>query len=195
MPILHGAAQIIHREEPHSRFIICTANAAVAGQIDRFLKTRCTREGRCFPALPIEVEHQKSHAVLERCDLSLTCSGTATLEAAVLGVPMVVMYRIHHWLDRVLAFCKAYRGGYRFVSLPNCLLKRAVLPELLNGELSSERAAAEGLALLRDPSRRRAQADGFEECRTLLGPPGAIRRAADLVESLLDGRGCLPFEL
>lgn len=185
MPILRGAAEIIHREQPQSQFIVCTANAAVASLVDQCLRAS---------TLPVSVEHRNSHGVLARCDLSLTCSGTATLEAAVLGVPMVVMYRVHHCLDRLIAFCKLYRGGYPFVSLPNYLLKRPLVPEVLNGDVSSERVAREALALLRDPARRRAQMAGLAECRALLGPPGAINRAANLVESMLDGHECPPCD-
>ena len=134
----------------------------------------------------MEFCYRQSHAVLSRCDLLLTCSGTATLEAAVIGVPMVVMYRVHHMLDRVISYLMLYRGGYPYLSLPNIVLKRNIVPELINDEVTPEKLAGEGLALLRDKSRRSAVSSGFHEVRTLLGPPGAIQRAADLVEELLD---------
>jgi lipid-A-disaccharide synthase len=123
--------------------------------------------------------------VLDRCDLLLTCSGTATLEAALLGVPMVVMYRVHYWIDRLLQSCFLPRAAHPFFSLPNYLLNRAVVPELGNGQANPERVAAEGLALLRDPIRRREVAEGLRQVRERLGPPGTIARVADLIEAML----------
>jgi lipid-A-disaccharide synthase len=183
LPVLRGAAAIIHRELPDARFVMCSANEAVASRLREHLRT--------WP-MPVELVHRQSLAVLARCDLLLTCSGTVTLEAAVLGVPMVAMYRMHHWLDWVLGLYKLYRGGWPFLALPNRLLKRAVVPELINSEVSPERAAREGLALLCDPGRRQAMGAALAETRELLGPPGATERAADLVEELLDRRPAGP---
>jgi lipid-A-disaccharide synthase len=183
LPVLRGAAAIIQRQEPGARFVLCSANELAARRITADLAAW---------NVPVEVVHGQSHAVLARCDLLLTCSGTATLEAAILGVPMVVMYRLHHWLDRVIAFYKLYDGAYPFIALPNYLLRRQVVPELRNAEVTAERVAAEGLSLLRDDGRRHAVATGLAETRALLGPPGAIGRAADLVEEMLDRRQARP---
>jgi lipid-A-disaccharide synthase len=137
---------------------------------------------------PVELAYGNSHRVLARCDLLLTCSGTATLEAAILGVPMVVLYRVHHWIDNLLLAWYLRQADYPFFALPNYLLKRAVVPELRNNHPSPEQVAAEGLALLRDPVRRGQVTDGLAEVRKLLGPPGTVARVADLVEEML-GRG------
>jgi lipid-A-disaccharide synthase len=179
LPVLRGAAAVIREEFPDARFVMCSANEVVAPPIRKHLRT--------WP-VPVELVHRQSLAVLSRCDLLLTCSGTVTLEAAVLGVPMVAMYRLHHWLDWVLGLYKLYRGRWPLLALPNRLLNRAAVPELVNTEVSSERVAREGLMILRDGSRRRAVCAALAEARELLGPPGATERAAELVEELLDGR-------
>jgi lipid-A-disaccharide synthase len=177
LPVLREAAAILRRSEPGARFVMCAANEVVAPLIRRDL-------GSGWP-VPVELEHGNSHAVLARCDLLLTCSGTATLEAAILGVPMVVIYRLHHWLDRLLQVWFLRRSAYPFFALPNYLLGRAVVPELRKNFPDPRRVAAEGLALLRDPVRRRQVLEGLAEVREMLGPPGSIGRVADLVEELL----------
>jgi lipid-A-disaccharide synthase len=180
LPVLQKAAVILHGQEPRARFVVCAANEIAA---------RLIGEYRPRWPVPVEFTARQSHAVLARCDLLLTCAGTATLEAAVVGVPMVVMYRMHHCLDRVITFYKLHRGGFPPVSLPNYLTKRAIVPELILDEVSPERVAEEGLALLRDPARRDAMARGYSEVRELLGPPGALARVADLVEEWAERAG------
>lgn len=177
LPVLRDAAALIRRAEPGARFVTCAANSAVASILSRHLADWGT---------PVELLQGDSHRVLARCDLLLTCSGTATLEAALLGVPMVGMYQIHHWVDRLLQKWYLSRVENPYFALPNLLMNRAIVPELLNSEITPERLAAEGLALLRDSSRRRQAAAGLAEVRQVLGPPGAVARVADLVEAMLD---------
>jgi lipid-A-disaccharide synthase len=177
--VLQGSAAIIERTVPAARFVICSANEMAARLIREHVKNWST---------PVEVVHRQSHRVLAGCDLLLTCSGTATLEAAILGVPMVVMYRLHHWVDRIIQSSVLRMLDYPYFSLPNYLLNRAVVPELRNEHANPGNVAGYGLALLSDPARRRDACAGLAEVRALLGRPGAIARAADLVEEILDGR-------
>jgi lipid-A-disaccharide synthase len=178
LPVLRGAAARLHRAEPGARFVLSSANEAVAGQIRADLPAWTA---------PVEVVQGRSYEVLSHCNLLLGCSGTVTLEAALLGVPLVAMYRTNA-LDRLLAYYKLYRDGYPFLALPNALLGRRVVPELISADVNAERVAAEGMTLLRHDGRRREVLDGLAEVQDRLGPPGAIRRVADLAEELLDRR-------
>lgn len=80
--------------------------------------------------LPITVMHGHAAEALTASDLALVASGTATLEAALAGCPMVVTYR----LSRLTAFWVRLKQHLPFVSLPNILLKQWVVPELLQEE-------------------------------------------------------------
>lgn len=176
LPHLRDAAALLRRAEPGARFVTCAANATVARIIGKHLAGWAT---------PVELFHGDSYRALARCDVLLTCSGTATLEAAILGVPMVAMYQIHHWIDRLLQRLLLNRADNPFGSLPNLLGQRHIIPELLNEEITPERLAAEGVALLRDPNRRRQMIEGLAEVRRVLGPVGTIDRVADLIQTML----------
>jgi lipid-A-disaccharide synthase len=175
--ILRDAAAIIARTLPRARFVLCAANELAYRQVVG---------ARSESTVPMEIVQGQSHAVLARCDLLLTCSGTATLEAALLGVPMVAMYRVDNPLDRILTYYKLYRGGYPMIALPNSVLGRRLVPELTNADITPERVASEGLALLCDRDRRATMLAGLAEVRARLGAPGTIGRLADLVEEFLD---------
>ncbi len=89
-----------------------------------------------------------AHAVMRASDLLLATSGTATLEAALLGTPMVVIYRLS-WLSQAVGHAVL---RIPWVSLPNIILGRGVIPELfLRREATAERLAASALGLIETP--------------------------------------------
>jgi len=114
-----------------------------------------------------------THDLLAYADAAVVASGTATLEAAVLGTPMVVVYRVSRpteWIARCVATVP-------WVSLPNLLAGRQVVPELLQG-LCRPDLVAEELEGLLDPGRRQQVQAALQEVVATLGPPGAVERAA-----------------
>jgi lipid-A-disaccharide synthase len=124
--------------------------------------------------LPVRLVSEKTHAALGSSQLALVASGTATVETALLGVPMVVVYRLSPL---------SYRLGRRLVRVPhysmvNLIAEQAVVPELIQKELTPERLADEALALLGDADRASRMRAGLAEVRRRLGAPGASRRAA-----------------
>lgn len=117
------------------------------------------------------------YALLSRCSVVLMSSGTATLEAALLGVPMVVAYRVSpitYWLGRCLTHV-------RHIAMPNILLRETVVPELLQGDVRAERLAQEVLGLLENEQRADAARGALGQIRPLLGKTGVIARAAAAV--------------
>ena len=120
--------------------------------------------------------------ILAAADAALVKSGTATLEAALADVPMVVAYRLHQvtaWLARRLLTVP-------WISLVNLLAERAVVEELLQNEVRADRLAAALDPLLQRPSPAASrQREAFAEVRARLGGPGAARRTAELAAELL----------
>jgi lipid-A-disaccharide synthase len=119
--------------------------------------------------------------------LALAKSGTVTLELALSGVPAVIAYRVHpvsHFIARRLAVGK-------YAGLPNVILDRPLMPELLQHDCTPARLAAELSCLLDDPAARQAQLAGGRQIRRLLSPAGKTpsEAAADAVLGALGGRG------
>ncbi len=123
--------------------------------------------------------------VLARCDLALTKSGTATLEAMILKKPMVIVYRG----SRLLALEYRLRRrshGIVHLGLPNILAGERLFAELLQDEATPEAIADMAVELLLQPGRILALKERLEELvRDNLGEPGGVRRAAALLLDLI----------
>jgi lipid-A-disaccharide synthase len=113
-------------------------------------------------------------------------SGTAAVEAACAGVPMVVVYRVSPltaWIARRFVITADLdRSGF---SIPNIVLGRRAIPELLQDAVRGPRIAREVEGLLEPAAAARTRADLAEVCRRL-GPAGAVERAAAEVLAALD---------
>jgi lipid-A-disaccharide synthase len=122
--------------------------------------------------------------VLLRARAAIVCSGTATLEAALCGCPMVVIYELPKILKAEMKI--RYFQRPKFISLPNIMLDRKAVPEYveMNG-IPPEVVRQQLQLLLPDGEAREAQLEAFEELDQLLGPDDAIDRTARLAMSML----------
>ncbi len=121
------------------------------------------------------------HALLTSADLALVASGTATLEAALCGTPMVVVYR-----TSAFSWSIASRlVKVRWVSLVNIVAGEEVVPELIQHGLTVENLVQAGERLLDSPALVAQMKAGLKRVSRELGPPGASARAADYVLSAL----------
>ncbi|HMC21862.1 MAG TPA: lipid-A-disaccharide synthase [Thermoanaerobaculia bacterium] len=123
------------------------------------------------------VPHDRGEA-LSRADVALSSSGTATLECAIAGVPVIVMYRLSsptHWLAQRLV-------KLRHFSLVNIVAGKDVVPELLQEDVNGERIAREVRKLL-DPAENARVRGELAVVTQKLGRPGASRRAAEAIMS------------
>lgn len=126
---------------------------------------------------PAKFTQGQVYDVLRRSKAAIVCSGTATLEAAVCGCPCVVIYRGTKLMKLEYAIV---RPKFDHISLPNILLQRRLLLELLGDAANSEAISTEIKALLAGPRREEVLA-GFEELKSALGEPNAITRTAELL--------------
>jgi len=123
----------------------------------------------------------QTYNALAAADAAIVSSGTATIEAALLDVPMVVVYRVTP-LTALLAKALVRTP---FFSMVNLIAGRRAVPELIQSAFTPERVAAETVALLRDPFARESLRRALAEVRQRLGPPGAVDRAADAILQLI----------
>src|SRR6266436_2170143 len=128
---------------------------------------------------------EDAYNALAAADLAIVSSGTATVETALLGKPMIVVYRLSPltaWLAKPLVRTE-------FFSMVNLIAGRSVVPELIQDDFTPQRVADEAEKLLSatEEGRNRVEAmrHGLQEVRRLLGPPGAVERAADEIARLL----------
>ncbi|MGC1483165.1 MAG: lipid-A-disaccharide synthase [Candidatus Acidiferrum sp.] len=133
------------------------------------------------PALKVRVVENQTYNALSAADAAIVSSGTATIEAAILDVPMVVVYRV----TPLTAFLAKPLVRTRYFSMVNLIAERLVVPELIQKDFIPERVSNEVLRLLNDPRARETLRAGLAEVRNRLGPPGAVDRAADAIASLL----------
>jgi lipid-A-disaccharide synthase len=129
---------------------------------------------------------EDTYNALAAADLAIVSSGTATVETALLGKPMIVVYR----LSPLTARLAKPLVKTKFFSMVNLIAGRAVVPELIQNEFTPRRVAAEAEKLLsaseEGRNRMEKMSRGLEEVRRLLGPPGAVERAADEIAKLLN---------
>jgi lipid-A-disaccharide synthase len=158
------------------------AEFGLAAHLDALAMVRRWKElsGRTDP-----MTSGQTARVLARSRFGLICSGTVTLEAALCRTPMVVIYAISKTMLREAKLLGIKRPKY--MALPNLILDRPVVPELLMGldeaaTLAGIRAAMD--AVLADPS---AQLAAFDELDVALGASDAITRTAELAAELLSG--------
>jgi len=135
------------------------------------------------PHLPgaIPARSGETWDLVQAADLALAASGSATLETALLGTPMVIMYRlspVSYSIARLLV-------RVPFIGMPNLILGEAAVPELIQEEVRPERIAAEAQAILSDPARAARMRSDLARVRARLGEPGAARRAAEIAARML----------
>lgn len=123
--------------------------------------------------------------VLGRARAAIVCSGTATLQAAIARCPMVVIYR---WSNFAGLQIKLFRldKKIKFISLPNILLDRPAVPELLQDGATPEAIRTHLDRLLAETPERRAQLEAFEEIDRITGPSDCIARTAELILAFAD---------
>ena len=170
LPVLLEAAAQLVVAEPGTQFILAQASSIDDNLIQTLLQNS---------SVPVRVVHDRASEVMALSDVLFIASGTATLQAAVVGTPMVLLYktspvtyRLARWLINV-----------KWIGLVNLVAGRSVVPELIQDEATAERLCQEVLHLLRDPSAYNDMKEGLRQVRQLLGEPGASSRAAQVALS------------
>lgn len=175
LPVFLSAAALILKEYPCTLFLIPRAST-----ISREILQKILADTPGLPRERVVIVDGHSHRVMAASDVLLLASGTASLEAACIGTPMVICYRLStltYHLARLLV-----RGrDKQLIGLPNIILEEEVFPELLQEEVDPGRITREVLAILGDEGLRREMAFKMAEMRRRLGNRGAVERVARLV--------------
>ena len=167
LPVMLAVTDQVHQAVPDCQFVLPLAPGI---------------NSTTLPEMPlVKVVEGSVYEAIHASDLMLIASGTATLEAACLGTPMIVVYKMSrlswHILRRLV---KLELSG-----LPNVIAGREIVPELLQDRVTAERISPIALELLQNPQKREAQQETLRWVYKQLGEPGAAKRTAQLILSHL----------
>ena len=170
LDIMINSANEIKKNIKDCQFILPVANTLNTEDIKDRIKSN---------AVDIKIVEGKSYDVMNCCDFLIIASGSATLEAALLGCPMVIIYKLNwvtYWLARVLVKIKLY-------GLVNIVAGEEVVPELIQSKATVKNITKEVVTIMYDSERRDNLRSRLLKVRKSLGDPGVLDRVA---ESMID---------
>ena len=167
LPIMLEVAQNLLQRIPSCQFIL-----PLAPGIDR----------QSLPNMPfVEIIEDAVYPSMRAADLMLVASGTATLEAACIGTPMIIVYKVSlltWWIIQHFV-------NLEFSGLPNIIAGREIVPELLQDEVTTNQVTATAIDLLENPEQCQKQRQELIQVSKSLGLIGARKRVADLILNYL----------
>lgn len=174
LPVMLDCARILKDRLKRAKFLISHAPSVDREYVDDILKG--------YADLPeLEIISGKIESVFAQSDLLVAASGTVTLQAAMHGVPMIIMYKvspISYWLGRALIRVSN-------IGLVNLVAEKNLAPELIQDQASAENIAEKVIEMLADPEKLNTLKNELLSVRDRLGGAGASRRVADIAVNLL----------
>jgi lipid-A-disaccharide synthase len=173
---LQTARWLLERD-PHIRFVVPIVNADRRAQFEALME----EEARGKTPLPLTLIEGQSRQVMAASDAILLASGTATLEAMLLKRPMVVAYR----MSAITFFIMQRLMKAPYISLPNLLANKELVPELIQAQASPPNLGKLLLERLKDTQKAKETQDAFTEIHQLL-KQNASEKAAEAVLKLIE---------
>jgi lipid-A-disaccharide synthase len=175
LPDMLRAAEMLLTRLPDLQFVL-----PVAPTLDREIIATAVSES----GVPVAVTDGRVYDVLRAADAAIVTSGTATLETGLMGVPMVIVYRISRLSHAVLS---RLVSGVKHVGLVNIVADRRLVPEFIQAEANPENMADAVSKMLLDRRYADEIREGLDEVRKRLGDKGTSERAAAVVMEILQG--------
>ena len=172
LPVLLKSAHLLLRDFPNLQFIIPIAPAINRFEVEKYIADS---------NVDIRVVGEHTYDVLNICDLIITASGTATLEAAIMSTPMIIIYKVSflsYLVGRLLVKVK-------YIGLVNLIAEKRVVPELIQGQASPVNIFNEASTMLKNPHLLVVIRGELEKVREKLGNPGTSQRAAQILHRVI----------
>lgn len=172
LPIMLDSAKSIYKELPHVQFLLLSSPNVDISTYNDFMKNY---------NLPIRMLDRQHYNAIANSDLALIASGTATLEAAILSTPMIIVYKVSFltWAYAKLLIKIPYIG------LVNVVARKRIVPEYIQFKARPQLISKEAVELLKNKEKYDAMQKELSQIKSHLGFPGASRRAAQSIISLL----------
>ncbi|MFM7384166.1 MAG: lipid-A-disaccharide synthase [Microcystaceae cyanobacterium] len=174
LPVICAAAQKLQQTFPQIQFYLPISLEAYRQRVEETVKGYGLQV-TFLPGLTL--------AAIAAADLAITKSGTVNLEIALLNVPQVILYRVSPFTMFVAR--RLLRFDIPFVSPPNIVLQRQIVPELLQEAATPDNIYQEALKFLQQPARREKLQADYQQLRTTLGEVGVCDRAAQEIFQFL----------
>lgn len=178
LPLQLETARALHARDPRIHFALPCAPSVAREALER-----AVAQAKLPALLGLQILDGDAQRVLRAADVALCKPGTSTLEAALLGCPLVVAART----NRVTAFLLRRLLRVEYLAMPNLIAGEPIVPELLQEAAEPERVADAVQALLEGPARAKQESQ-LARLRELLSRGGAARRAAEIAEEMIVGR-------
>ena len=172
LPIMLAAAEILQARIPGIQFMLPQADSISDELLESYM---------CQSPVKITVIKNQPYDVIQCCDVVMTTSGTATIEIALLNVPMVITYKLAaltYWLGRWLV-------NTPFIGLPNIILGKGFIKELIQYEATSENLAEEIERILTDKFYADQMRDNLNQVKQQLGQGGGSKNMAELALEIM----------
>ncbi len=169
-PMIEVAAGIA-KEHPEARFMTPVVDEARAAQVREIAGS-----------FPLEIQTGSMYDILRRARFCMVASGTATLETALFGVPMVILYKVTtltFWMAKFLV-------DIRYIGIVNILAGRGIVPEFIQNDIQPAQILPQALRLIAPSPERAQMMDDLREVQSMLGDGGASQNAAREILEVLD---------
>lgn len=190
LPVICEAAQIIQSKLPDVHFLIPLALEKYRSAIEEAIQAYGIRATILSNLVGTQTDDPAKSLTLQAiaaADLAITKSGTANLEIALLKVPQVVLYKVNSFTAWILKYFLKF--SIPFMSPPNLVVMRSIVPEFMQEQATPENIAQESLDILLNPDRKQTMLSDYELMREALGEPGVCDRAAKEILQLLEPLG------
>ena len=172
LPVILATVELLAIRFPTASFVLNQASSVTDGMLEPYL-ANCK--------VMVKAIKGRNYDVLQCCDAVITVSGTATLEVALAGIPMAIIYKltpITYWLGRLLI-------SINFIGLPNILAGKGIVREFIQREAKATNLAEEIGNILEDKNYANEIRDNLARVKELLGEGGGSSRLASLTKKML----------
>ncbi len=174
LELMLAAANKIRQQLPDCQFFLPVAPTIPIERLESVVRAS---------GVPVTFTRDSTYNLMQIADCAIAASGTVTLEAALMELPSVIVYRVQtatYWLIRLVA-------NVSHVGLPNIVTGRRILPELIQNEATADNVSEATLRLMTNPEAGAKVRLDLKEVRASLGEPGAVRRVARIVMDVAAG--------